>query len=48
MSGFLEQIRWTDAEGARRSKLRVRAQRIQFLDRAKAEDDQTAAETAAS
>jgi single-strand DNA-binding protein len=33
VSGFLEQLRWTDKQNQKRSKLRVRAQRIQFMDR---------------
>jgi single-strand DNA-binding protein len=33
VSGFLEIVRWTDSQGAVQSQLRVRAQRIQFMDK---------------
>ncbi len=33
VSGWLELMRWTDKDGQKRSKLRVRAQRVQFLDK---------------
>ena len=48
VSGFLELLRWTDTDGARQSKLRVRAQRIQFLDKSAAPCEPPAAEAAAS
>lgn len=34
VSGHLEQSRWTDSSNQKRSKIRVRAERIQFLGRA--------------
>ncbi len=37
VSGWLEQSRWIDKQGQKRSKLRVRAQRLQFMDRKPAE-----------
>ncbi len=48
VSGFLELLRWTDKDGAKQSKLRVRAQRIQFLDKSSAPCEPPAAEAAAS
>jgi len=39
VSGALEQNRWVDAEQKKRSKLRVRAERLQFMDRRPAEGE---------
>ena len=33
VAGALELLRWVDKDGQKRSKLRVRAQRVQFMDR---------------
>jgi single-strand DNA-binding protein len=49
VSGFLESIQWTNVDGSRRSNLRVRAQRLQFLDKRGASADTTdAADAVAS
>jgi single-strand DNA-binding protein len=48
VSGSLELLRWTDKDGTKRSKLRVRAQRIQFLDKGAAPSESPAAEDVAS
>src|SRR5437762_2808217 len=39
VSGFLEQSRWVDADQKKHSRLRVRAERLQFMDRKPADGE---------
>ncbi len=44
VSGHLEQLRWTDKDGKKRFTLRVRAERVQFLDRRAASNEEAASD----